>query len=405
MAKTSESLRSTRIKKKLAIVVTAALLALPLGTTLVLAETVPVETTSTNTTTDTGSTDPAPDATNADTTTTNTTGPDTADTDSTSTDTTDTDTDTNTDTDTTSPDSESTDTTNTDNEDENNEDTDTTTVVDADGNEVDPANWLSELIGKLKMALAFDPARKGELSEQQALEKLARAQKLMVEGKIEESQVAFSEYTNKITKAQEFLDQIEDPDSEEAQNLTTALANVNHNNIKVLGNLLDKLPPQAAQKLALNVVRSMEKAVIKMEKQEAKNDKVTSPETTSEGTSETTLSTENKALKKQAREALNEFKKSLKQKGKIQLDDDQDQVDEDKKENNVATTQKQFFADGQPTSVTVAPAELESKQMTDRLSKQENRDQDKRDEKSKDQDKDKNQNNQRNKHQNSQRDN
>jgi len=334
-----------QIKKQLAIAVTAALLALPLGTSLVLADTASSVEATTSTTTST-------DTTSADTTSADTTSTDATSTDTTSTDTTSTDT---TSTDTTTTDNTSTDTTNTD--------VDTTPVVDADGNAVDPANWLSDLIGKLKMALAFDPARKGELSEEQALTKLAKAHKLMTEGKTAESEIAFSEYTDKITKAQEFLEKIEDPDSEQAQKLTIALANVNHNNIKVLGNLLEKLPPQAAQKLALNVVRSMEKAVSKMEKQEAKNAAKTAPETTTPATEpQTAPVTPNKVLEKQAKEALKDFKKSLKQKGKIHLENDVDQDDEDQdqddedKDDVVASTQQPSVNNTQPTSATVAPA-------------------------------------------------
>lgn len=263
------------IKKQLAVAVATALLALPLGTTLVLAETAAqVETaaTTTGTSTDTTNTDTA----STDIGSANTTSAVAA---------------------------------NTDNEDE-----ESTAVTDAEGNVIDPANWLSDLIGELKVALAFDPARKSELNQQQALAKLAKAQKLMTEGKTEESEKAFSEYTDKITQAQEFLEQVEDPDSEEAKKLAIALTNVNQNNVKVLGDLLDKLPPQAAQRLALNVVRSMEKAVSKMEKQEAKIAAETSTETlpeTAENSTEPVITpaTEDKSLEKQAKAALKEFKK------------------------------------------------------------------------------------------------
>jgi len=214
--------------------------------------------------------------------------------------------------------------------------------------------------------LTFDLVRKGELSERQALAKLAKAQKLMTEGKSEESQIALGEYTNEITKAQEFLEQVDDSDSEKAKNLTIALTNVNQNNIEVLGNLLDKLPPQAAQKLALNVVRSMEKAVTKLEKRSAKVAMVTASETASPVTSqERTPETDSKSLEKQAKVALKEFKKSLKQKGNLHLEDDEDQDLEDQEEedqddedndNNVASTQEPSMTNSQPTSVTIAPA-------------------------------------------------
>jgi len=361
------------IKKQLAVAVATALLALPLGTTLAFAETaVQVETTSTATTNDT---------------TTDTTNSDTASTDTSSTDTSSTDTAS---TDTTTPDDEDID-----------EETESTAVTDVEGNEIDPSNWVSDLIGKIQIALTFDPARKCELNQQQALAKLAKAQKLMVEGKTEESEIAFSEYTDKIAKAQEFLEKVEDPDSEEAKRLTIALTNVNQNNVKVLGELLDKLPPQAAQKLALNIVRSMEKAVSKMEKQEARISTVTTPETLPETTENSTdpeiIVTKNKSLEKQAKVVLKEFKKSLKQNPNIQLEDDQDDEDQDQTvaDDEVATIQDASMTDSQPTSVTVAPAELQSEQTRDRSSEKEKGKQSKQDDKSKDRDGDEKQDKQR----------
>lgn len=311
------------LKKQLAVAVTAALLALPLGTTLALA--------------DTDTSVVSTDTTSVDMTRTGTTNPDI-------------------------------------------EDTEATSVVDSEGNEVDPADWLSDLIVKLQTALTFDPVRKCELNERYALAKLAKAQKLMTEGKTEKCQIALNEYTDKITKAEEFLEQVEDTDSEEAKKLTIALTNVNQNNIKVLGELLDKLPPQAAQKLALNVVRSMEKAVTKIEKQEAKAAIVTPPVTDSE----TTPANENKYLKEQAKVALKEFRKSLKQKGSIHLEDQDDENREDKDKDDVASTQKPPMTNSQPTSVTVAPAKLHPAQTGVRVSEQGKGDRNKQDEKSKD---------------------
>lgn len=399
MSKTSK-----KIKKRLALAVTAALLALPLGTTLALADTAPVEAASTATSTD---------STNTDTTST----------DATSTVTTSSETDT-ANPDISASDTASTDVTNTDdetatNKDADNEDEEEAVVVDADGNEVDPATWLSDLIVKLKMALSSDPIRKSELSEQLALEKLAKAQKLMTEGKTEECQLAFNEYTNKITKAQEFLEQIEKPESEEAKKLTIALTNVNQNNIKVLGDLLEKLPQQAAQRLAVNVVRSMEKAVTKLEKQEAKLAAVTAPETPTPATDAETIPvtatdekktpvnvTDKKALEEQAREALKEFKKSLKQKCKIDLDyDDRDQDQDqnrdrdhdqkDYKKNDLVVKQKPTTTNSQPTSVTVAPAKFQPESKTIRTFEQEKRNWNEKDEKSKDRYVDKNHDNHR----------
>jgi len=311
---------SKSIKKQLAVAVTAALLALPLGTTLALADTTaPVETTSTATNTDATSTD----TTSSETDTAN---PDIS-----------------------ASDTASTDTTNTDNvaatnEDADNEDEDV--VVDADGNEVEHATWLSELIVNIKKALSFDLVRKGELSEKQALAKLAEAQKLMDEGNTEKSQIAFSEYSDKVAEALEYIEKIEDQ-PEEADKLTLALTKVNHNNIHVLGNLLDKLPEQASQKIAVNIVRSMEKAISKMEKREAKLDKGTVPETTTPATKDV----------KKSKEDLKVLKK-LEQKEKIHPEDDVDQDNQDQdddKKNDVAAKQN-----SQPTSVTVAPAKTQA---------------------------------------------
>ena len=196
-----------------------------------------------------------------------------------------------------------------------------TPVVDQNGNTVISSTWFTELIGKIQLALTFDPVRKCELNERHALAKLAQAQQLMKDGKIEAAQISVDQYTDKIAKAQAFLDQIEDPTSETAKALDKALVNVNANNIVVLGNLLDKLPEQAAQKLALNVVRTMEKAVNKIEKEEAKiGDPIT--------TQVTTADTEKKYLEKHAKVALAELKKSISEKGKFHIEDqDNEKID------------------------------------------------------------------------------
>lgn len=341
------------VKNQIVAAVAAALLALPFSSTLALAETTTPAATSVTSST-------------ADTTNIDTTNIDTTSTDATSTDTTSTDT--------VSTDTTSTDTTGSVAAIQDDEDSDSTSVTDDEGNVIDPANWLSDLIGKLQLALTFDPARKSELNQHQALAKLAEAQKLMAEGKSEESEIAFTEYTDKITKAQEFLEQVKNPDSDEAKMLALALTNVNQNNVKVLGNLLEKLPPQAAQKLALNVVRSMEKAVTKMENQE--DDKaVTDTETTENSTdSAVTPAADRKSLEKQAKAALKEFKKTLKQGGKIQLEDDQDDEDQDQDQSEDvsegASDQDAALNDTQPTSVTVAPAQLQAHPNSDKTAKE-----------------------------------
>lgn len=231
-----------------------------------------------------------------------------------------------------------------------------TPVVDGDGNIVTPSTWLSDLIGKLQLALTFDPARKGELNERHALEKLAEAQKLMQENKPEAAQICIDKYTEKIAKAQTFLDQVKDPTSEAAIALAYALANVNSNNIRVLGNLIDKLPPQAAQKLALNVVRSMEKAVTKIQKEEAN----VALETTPVATSATTPVVDYKTLEEQTKVALEKFKKSLNQKGKVHIEEqgqeesgDKNVVEQSKLQSQSPQTQP--INKSQPTNVTVAP--------------------------------------------------
>lgn len=234
-------------------------------------------------------------------------------------------------------------------------------VVDAEGNTVDPANWLTDLIGKLQMALTFDPAGKSQLMERHALKKLAKAQKLMAAGKKDQCQMVFREYTDKIIQAQEFLDRVAEPDSAEAQKLTIALANVSQKNVEVLENLLDKLPPQAAQKLALNVVRTMEKAVTKLEKEEAQADSAagtnTVPVTVAPATDSAAATAEKKELKKQADQALKEFKKSLQNKKNLHLDFE-DKEDQGQNQDKIKTLSAPDAAPNtrRPVPVTVAPA-------------------------------------------------
>ncbi|MGI1657717.1 MAG: DUF5667 domain-containing protein [Desulfitobacterium sp.] len=181
--------------------------------------------------------------------------------------------------------------------------------------------WLDELVEKLQVALTFDSQKKVKLLEKHANERMAEilalAEKVNseeaksvatetkdLESKEQEKSVestneqqeskestktttssaitnpelekrlkgcekALTRYNEKIAQAQELLEQLENPESEEYKNLQAALAKVNANNVIVLGNLLEKLPPQASQRLALNIVRSMEKAVDKMEKMES----------------------------------------------------------------------------------------------------------------------------------------
>lgn len=128
-----------------------------------------------------------------------------------------------------------------------------------------PFYGLSNLIQKLQLILTFDPAQKAALEQRQALEQLAGAEAMQKEGKPDLEQKALSEYTEKISAAQQFLTQIKDPNSDAAKALQTALTDTSANNIAVLSGLLDKLPPQAAQKIALNIVGTLAKDVKKEE--------------------------------------------------------------------------------------------------------------------------------------------
>ena len=148
-------------------------------------------------------------------------------------------------------------------------------VLDDNGQTVNPGTlpdspfyWLSNLIKKIQLVLTFDPAKKASLTQEQALQDLAAATKMVEQGKAEAAQKAMDNYTEKVTAAQDFLAKVSDQSSDSAQKLQAALAKTNAANIETLGELLDKLPPQAAQKVALNVVRSMEKLVTKMDDQD-----------------------------------------------------------------------------------------------------------------------------------------
>ncbi|MCO5385752.1 MAG: DUF5667 domain-containing protein [Desulfosporosinus sp.] len=131
-----------------------------------------------------------------------------------------------------------------------------------------PVYWLTTLIEKLQVALTFDPVKKTELLEEQALERIAEAGALIEQGDTEEAEGAITAYTEKIAEAQAFLALLTETDSETTEKLETALSKTHANNIQTLGGLLEKLPPQAAQKVALNVVRSMEKSITKMDKKD-----------------------------------------------------------------------------------------------------------------------------------------
>ncbi|WP_152671439.1 DUF5667 domain-containing protein [Desulfosporosinus acididurans] len=230
------------------------------------------------------------------------------------------------------------------------------TVVDGNGNTVTAENWFTDLLGKIQLMLTSDPVNKASINEHHALANLAEAKKLMQQGNSQAAEASLSQYSDKMSQAENFISQAKDPNSETAKALTIALANVNSNNIEVLSSLLDKLPPQAAQRLALNIVKTMEKAVTKLPAEETDSTAGTTSSTSSSTNSSTTVpsgtsastsgsvtdsgsvtanssptntqpvTNNTKQLEKDAKVALENFKKSLKQNVKLNLDDqDQDE--------------------------------------------------------------------------------
>jgi hypothetical protein len=120
-------------------------------------------------------------------------------------------------------------------------DTDTTNT----STDTTPSDWLTELINKLQTILSTDLKTQTNPAEEQTLES-----------------------STQDDAAQAFLTKLTATDSETKQKLEQALSNTPAQNIKTLAGLLDKLPPQASQKVAINIVRSMEKNLFKMEKKE-----------------------------------------------------------------------------------------------------------------------------------------
>ncbi|MHB8075215.1 DUF5667 domain-containing protein [Desulfosporosinus fructosivorans] len=148
-------------------------------------------------------------------------------------------------------------------------------ILDENGEVVPPGTlpdspfyWLTTLIEKLQVALTFDPVEKTELLEEQGLERIAEAAALIEQGDIEQAEATLNAFAIKAAEAQEFLAQLAETDSETRLKLETALGKTHANNVITLGGLLEKLPPQAAQRVALNIVRSMEKSITKMDKQD-----------------------------------------------------------------------------------------------------------------------------------------
>ncbi|HVJ50768.1 DUF5667 domain-containing protein [Desulfitobacterium sp.] len=341
------------MKKQLALALTAALLAFPVTPSLVMAATTATGTTTTSTTTqpvDTSiTTTPTPNTTLS-----------------------------------TSVPTDSTTTTSS-----------AITITDKNGNIVDPGilpgspwYWFQTLIEKVQVALTFDPVKKADLTESQALENLAEAQALINKGDTTAAEKSLAEYSNKIEQAQTFLDQLKDPNSETAQKVQAALTKVNTNNMVVLGGLLEKLPPQAAQKLALNIVRSVEKAVVKADKMDNKAAKETSSAATTTGltaattdtasttgttnAASTTGTTDQEQLKEQAKQALKQFQTDL---GLKKAEDKEDQNKEDQnKEDSAQTEQKteqQQYQTHQPQ--VSQPANITSEKHNDQERNQSNK--------------------------------
>jgi hypothetical protein len=208
-------------------------------------------------------------------------------------------------------------------------------IMNANSEEVDPGTlpdspiyWLTNLIDKLQLALTFDPLKKAQLEEEQALEKLAEATELTEDGKTELAEAGINEYYNKVEKAKEFLAKVEDENSEEAQNLLEAIENTNAKNIEALGVLLEKIPPQAAARVALNIVRSMEKAVDKLSDEQQ--------ESIQKHVDNTTKKIEQKELKEETKAALAEFKNALENR-KIEREENKEQ---NKEQNSTVKEEK-----------------------------------------------------------------
>ncbi|MGC7869938.1 DUF5667 domain-containing protein [Desulfosporosinus sp. SYSU MS00001] len=339
------------MKRKIAIAATFTLLTLPVGSALTLADTVSSVSSATDTTATTTTTAPATTTTTAPaTTTTTTTAPAT------------------TTTTTTAPASTSTTATTTPPLDPTVPVTvSPATVVDGNGNTVTAENWFTDLLGKIQLILTSDPVNKASINEHHALAKLAEAKNLMQQGNSEAAEASLSQYSDKISQAQNFINQAKDPNSETAKALSIALANVNSNNIAVLSSLLDKLPPQAAQRLALNIVKTMEKDVTKLQAEGMDSTaSTTSSSAVASGTSASTSGSvadsgsvtanssptntqpttkNNKQLEKEAKVALENFKKSLKQNVKLNLDD-QDQDEDNSGTQQVTSAQQPPMTQG-----------------------------------------------------------
>lgn len=183
-------------------------------------------------------------------------------------------------------------------------------VLDANGQQVSPGTlptspfyWLANIIQHIQLFLTFDPAQKVSLTEHQALQKLAAAREMVKEGKMDIAQKVMKDYTQNVTETQNLSVKLKDPNSQVVQNLETALAKADAANLPVLSQLLDRLPQQAAQQIAENVLKSMQKDVSKLSGDQKK--KIT------EELNATSQNVDTTNLSKQTQTALVNFQQTL----------------------------------------------------------------------------------------------
>lgn len=178
--------------------------------------------------------------------------------------------------------------------------------------------WLDELFEEIELALTFDSTEKAKKIIEHASERLAEAVEISKKGDKEHVEKALNSYAETIVDAEDFLEDVKNMNTEDFLEYlkdNEGLTIVNQNNILVLQSLLEKLPLQAAQKVAMNIVRSIEKAnekVVKMEgKENSKLDNNGQSKKDTNSDNDEKIN-ENMKLSKEARaEALEDFKASL----------------------------------------------------------------------------------------------
>ncbi|WP_088188339.1 hypothetical protein [Desulfosporosinus sp. FKA] len=159
-----------------------------------------------------------------------------------------------------------------------------TTSVDAT-TDSSSTDWLPQLIDKLQTKLGTDSTVTTNSQTDQTPGNTSESDTLTELGDTGETQVPTDEYSKKLKEAQDFLEELSAKDSDTMPKLELAVSNDHAQNIKVLGNLLDKLPSKASERLAFNIVRSMEKSVDRTEKTDQQSQEVTT--TTNEAASTT----------------------------------------------------------------------------------------------------------------------